>query len=129
MPARTAFKVATISKAGASAVATIKPASNVGPSSGAIGKTITVLMATPMAKAGTKAKRFSLLVEPMAAPAIAMPKAIGACSMPIGKPLITAVERCPKPQTSAPSVAPKSRATKKPANESNAIELAGSGFM
>ena len=73
------------------------------PRKGASGKTITVFIATPMAKAGMNAFLFSLFVEPMAAPAMAMPKAIGACSTPNGKPLITAVARCPNPHTKAPS--------------------------
>jgi hypothetical protein len=61
----------------------------------------------------------------MAAPAKAMPNAIGRCRMPSGKPLTMAVAKCPNPQTTAPSNAPKNNATKKHANESNAIELAG----
>lgn len=89
-----------------------------------------MLMATPMIKAGMKAARFLyLFVAPMAPPAIAMPTAIGICRMPMGKPLMTAVARCPKPQTSAPSTPPNRSATMKPANESKAMLLAGSGFM
>ncbi len=96
---------------------------------GASGKTIAVLMATPMISAGIKAALLNLLVAPIAPPAIAMPNAIGRWRMPIGKPLTSAVARWPKPQTRAPSVAPKRSATMKPAKESKAMLLAGSGLM
>ena len=110
-------------------MATRKPSFKVAPSKGDSGKTIIVFMAMPIAKAGMNAFLLSLFVKPITAPAKAMPKAIGACSTPNGKPLITAVARCPNPHTKAPSNAPKYNATKKPANESKAIELVGSGFM
>ena len=130
MPAKAAFNAATTSKPGAIPVAIMKPLFRVAPPrKGASGKTIRVFIATPIAKAGMKADLLNLFVKPIAAPARAMPNAMGIWSTPSGKPLITAVARCPNPHTAAPSNAPKYNATKKPAKESKAIELAGSGLM
>lgn len=119
-----------MSKPGAIPTAMMKPSFRVAPPrKGASGKTSTVFIATPIAKAGMNANLLNLFAKPIAAPAKAIPKAIGIWSKPNGKPLITAVARCPNPHTAAPSNTPKYNATKKPAKESKAIELAGSGLM
>lgn len=89
-----------------------------------------MLMITPKISAGKKPHvLFSLFSRPIAAPASAIPTAIGKCRIPSGKPLTIAVAKCPSPATSPPSIGPKSNATMNPGAESKARLPTGLGIL
>jgi hypothetical protein len=95
------------------------------PRTGIANTTNPVLITIPAATAGIT---FHLrLMAPTAAPANASPTAIGKCRIPSGKPLTTAVAKCPKPKTQKPSTGPKYNAAKNPGAESKATDGTGLG--
>jgi len=117
-----AFKLAARSKNGAIASAPAQPIE------GTTTTTRAVFIATPVITAGTKPHfLFDLFTMAMAAPAEAIPNAMGIWRGPKGKPLTTDVAMCPIPLTKAPSSTPKSNAAKKPAKESKATDCMGLG--
>lgn len=130
MPATTAFNVAATTRNGAYPNAINQPTFMSSANQGTRGKTKAVLITTPATSAGITPNDLCILFnKPIAAAAKAMPMAIGICSMPKGKPLVAAVAKCPNPLTRAPSAGPKSKATKKPGNESKARLPTGLGIL
>ncbi len=101
------------------------------PRKGTTSKTRTVFMSMPTTIANIK-KNLLLLPfkKPITTPSKAIPKAIGICNRPKGKPDITDVAICPTPNTKAPIIGPKYKAEKNPGKESKATVGKGLGsFM